>query len=88
MENKEFFDKENIYDEKISPLMRQILEICKQEDIPMIASFKLKDETEEHGELFCTSHILPKTHAPEKYVEFRNKIYAKPSFMALAITKE
>ncbi|HEM7897003.1 TPA: hypothetical protein U2L33_001035 [Burkholderia cenocepacia] len=31
--------KEQIYDEQISPLMTQIIAICKQHKIPIVASF-------------------------------------------------
>lgn len=48
-------DKEAIYDEQISPLMRQLLEICQREKIPMFASFQFS----EYG--FCTS-ALPTGH--------------------------
>lgn len=88
MDNNEFFDKESVYDEKIAPLMAQILKVCKEEDIPMIASFKLKDETEEDGEMLCTSFVLPKEHTPDKYIECRNIIYRSPSFMAMMIRSE
>ncbi|MFF2531539.1 hypothetical protein ACFVS2_21765 [Brevibacillus sp. NPDC058079] len=88
MDNKEFFDKERVYDEKIAPLISQILKICQEEDIPMIASFKLKDETEENGEMLCTSYILPKDHSPTKYVECKNIIYRRSSFMAMTIRSE
>ena len=32
-------DKEKIYDEQISPLMSQIIEICKEHKIPLFANF-------------------------------------------------
>ena len=44
-------DKERIYDEHISPLMTQLLEICQREGIPMFASFQYSDEG------FCTSAL-------------------------------
>lgn len=42
-------DKEAIYDEKISPLMKQILEVCEEHGMPMFATFQFSD----YG--FCTS---------------------------------
>lgn len=36
-------DFEPIYDEQIAPLMKQIIDICHEHGIPMIASFKLTD---------------------------------------------
>ena len=35
----EHYNLESIYDEKISPLMRQIIDICKEHNMPMVASF-------------------------------------------------
>ena len=32
-------EKEKIYDEQISPLLKQVIEICKEHKIPMIANF-------------------------------------------------
>lgn len=42
-------DQEKIYDDLISPLMQQILELCAEHKIPMFASFQFS----EMG--FCTS---------------------------------
>lgn len=33
--------QEDIYDEQISPLMKQIVKICKKNDISMVADFRL-----------------------------------------------
>lgn len=44
-------DKEAIYDDQISPLMTQLLEVCQREGIPMFASFQYS----ENG--FCTSAL-------------------------------
>jgi hypothetical protein len=46
-------DNEAVYDEQISPLMTQIIEICKANNIPMVASFQFA------GDAFCTSSVLP-----------------------------
>ena len=44
-------DLENIYDEQISPLMQKIIDICKEYELPMFASFEFND-----GE-FCTTEL-------------------------------
>lgn len=58
-------NKEKIYDEKIAPLMKQIIQICKEEKIPMFADFQYSNED------FCTTtlahnidgeHIVIKTY--------------------------
>lgn len=51
------YDKEKVYDDKISPLMTQIIKICKEEKIHMIGSFYLKEETEEENAMLCTTYI-------------------------------
>jgi hypothetical protein len=47
------WDLEKVYDEKISPLMTEILRVCKEHDLPMVACFQYATES------FCTSCILP-----------------------------
>ncbi len=41
----EITEKERIYDEKIAPLMSQILEICKEHKIGVVSSFALDPKT-------------------------------------------
>lgn len=50
--------RERIYDEQISPLMTQIIAICKEHDIPLVATFQLDDERGEKAEGFCCSTAL------------------------------
>ena len=47
------YDKEKIYDKEIYPLMSQIIEICKENDIQMFATYTLK----EVDEIACTTYI-------------------------------
>lgn len=39
---KQAYDKESVYDEKIAPLMKLIIEVCKEEEIPMVSSFYIQ----------------------------------------------
>lgn len=48
--------KEQIYDERIAPLMTQVIGICREAGIAMVASFALP--TPENADLMCTS-VLP-----------------------------
>lgn len=48
------FDKENVYDEQIAPLMEQIISICNENGLSMFASYYIKND-EENGELYCTT---------------------------------
>ena len=51
-------DSEAIYDAEISPLMAQIIAICKHHRIPMLASFQYSNqETDEGNAHFCTTRI-------------------------------
>jgi hypothetical protein len=55
-------NKEQIYDAQISPLMRQIIEICQENGIAMMASFDIAHDGEgPNGEdcsnLLCTSLV-------------------------------
>ena len=50
-------DKEAIYDEKISPLVGQIIDICKHENIPFLMDFALREKDEEVDEVYCCTAI-------------------------------
>lgn len=53
------YDKEQIYDEQISPLMSQILKICKENNVQMAMQFYLQDaESNPDGRpMYCTSFV-------------------------------
>lgn len=53
-------NKEQIYDERIAPLMAQILDICKAHKIAMVASFAIP--IAEYSGLRCTSALLEDDH--------------------------
>jgi hypothetical protein len=48
-------NKEQIYDEKIAPLMQQVLEICMANNIAMISDFEIPNDEDPH--LCCTSNL-------------------------------
>ena len=50
--------KEEIYDDQINPLMARIINVCKEHNIPFIASFQLTGEDTEEV-IFCNSSLLP-----------------------------
>ena len=55
-------NKEQIYDSEISPLMQQIIGICRDKGIAMFASFNIAHDGEgpngeDYSSLTCTSHI-------------------------------
>lgn len=52
--------REEIYDAEISPLMKQIIAVCKEHDIPLVADFQLDDDREsEDAGFHCTTFIVP-----------------------------
>jgi len=64
----ESFDLETEYDDEISPLMVQIIEICKARGIPMVASFCFsRDEDGEEGH--CTT-VLPADGRASRGLEY------------------
>jgi hypothetical protein len=55
-------NKEQIYDEKINPLMAQIIEICQANKIAFLASFAIPND--EDPDLRCTSGMLGDEYEP------------------------
>lgn len=55
--------REEIYDAEISPLMKRIIEVCKEHDIPAIAQFQIDDRTDEDDDFFCSTALVPKDAA-------------------------
>lgn len=49
--------KESVYDEKISPLMSQIIAICQEHKINMFATFALDVDPETDNILKCTTAL-------------------------------
>ena len=55
-------NKEQIYDEKISPLVAEIIKVCQENKIAMLASFSVPTENDPH--LGCTTALLSKEYEP------------------------
>lgn len=85
-------DKEQVYDEKISPLMTQIISICKEHHIQMLGSFFLReptgDEVEEHEkDLCCTTYLQFENAAKSERIQRAyNEIYKRPSVMSFIVS--
>lgn len=82
--------KEAVYDAQISPLMEQIIALCKEHKINMVADFSLGHDPVADETLFCTT-ALPKVDPDdEKGVERMMRAYQalrpRPSLFAFAIT--
>lgn len=79
----EDFDVEKVLDEQISPLMKQVLEICKEHKIPMVSSFCYRSNGD--GLDFSTSLIIPKTRYVKELVSAGKLI--KEGFLAFEVTR-
>ncbi len=53
----EHWDKETVYDEQIAPIMGQIIAICKEHRIPLVARFQYAD-SEDDGPAFVTTVLV------------------------------
>lgn len=63
--------KEQVYDDRISPLMAQIIEICKEHKIAMLATFSLCLDSG----LNCTTAMLTdEFDPPESYLLALNTV--------------
>lgn len=85
------YDKEQVYDEKINPLMAQIIDICKENDIQMLFSCYLRADDE--GDLKCDTYLESKEENcnnlddAAKVIRF-GYVAQKPYFIATTITKD
>ena len=61
--------KEPFYDERISPLMKQVIELCKEARVNFAAQFSLGYDEETDSTLFCTTVVHDVDPADEKGVE-------------------
>ena len=68
------FDLEAVYDEEISPLMKKIIEICKQHEMPMVASFCYRTD-EEGGNDAANTNLPFGDRQPERLFHAGNAIY-------------
>lgn len=50
--------QEDIYDEKVSPLVKQIIEVCKEHKMPCVLSFACPDDKDGESSLMCTTAML------------------------------
>jgi len=83
----ELFDCEKVYDEEISPLITQIIEICNKHKMPMLASFAYEHD-EENGIGHCTTLL---NCFENRYIEnlqnANREVRTQPHCMSMMITK-
>lgn len=81
-EAKELKDNEAVYDEQISPLMEQIIQICKDNDLPMTLCFEFAPEA------YCASNI-PVAGQSEKMTQIMRLVdpnRSRVSMSAITVT--
>lgn len=82
--------KEPFYDERISPLMTQIIALCEEAKINMAAQFSLGYDEEADSTLFCTTVVQPdldEDEGHERITALRAIMYPpEPRLYAFTIT--
>jgi hypothetical protein len=58
--NEPTFDREQVYDEEIAPLMARVIAICKDHKIPMLATFCYRNDpaAADNNTSYCST-LLP-----------------------------
>lgn len=78
------YNLEAVYDEQIAPLMKKVLDICKANDLPVVASFCYAIQADGGVDL-CSSAILPVNRTPETLERMLYALKNRPGGM-LAVT--
>jgi hypothetical protein len=81
--------KEAFYDERISPLMSQVIKLCKEGGINMAAQFSLGYDSDADSTLFCTT-VLPDVDeddvkGSERMFELRRVMYPRSPLVAITV---
>lgn len=77
-------NKEAVYDAEINPLMAQIIAICQEHGIAMLASFAIP--TPESDSLRCTSALPDESgNTPEDFLRARRAIQSPAQSFAFTI---
>lgn len=69
------YDQETTYDAQIAPLMAQIIAICKEHQIPMIASFAYRRDKNDEYDLCTTALPNNRGEAPAAFAGAIGIIY-------------
>lgn len=77
-------DKEKIYDTEIEPHMKAILEICKRENIAMLASFDVPNDAD--PDLCCTSMTPNEEGNPKRHLRALAVIKGESGVSPMRIT--
>lgn len=82
--------KEDVYDEKIAPMMSEIIEICKEHDIGMVMDFELDNDgtEEEPNYLHCTTSLPGEGENLKKVARAAAPGSSSPQMFSLTVEKE
>ncbi len=78
-------NKEAVYDNQINPLMAQVIAICKEHKIAVLASFALSATTDD-DQLYCTTSLLSPEHDPPDKLLECHRLLLRPERSPLMIT--
>jgi len=77
-------NKEEAYDALIHPLMAQIIGICKERGIAMLATFAIPTDADDG--LCCTSCLPDQTGELPRHIESAKRLITRGECPAFAIT--
>lgn len=81
--------RERLYDEQINPLMAQVIALCKEHDIPIVACFQIDDDRDtgddDHQDLLCTTVVLPAGEGVAPQLRRAAEEIRRPRFSATRI---
>jgi len=80
----EKWDEERTYDERIHPLMAQVIAICREHRIPMLASFAYRNGDD--GADYCTTSLPFDGREIESFGEAYRSIRRRQHAVAVTIT--
>lgn len=72
-------NKEQIYDEKLAPLMTQVIDLCREHKIAMLATFCIPND--EDSTLSCTTHLPDETGALPAHIKAAAQIIRPRAMM-------
>lgn len=81
-------NKEQVYDDQISPLMTQIIAICRENKIAAFMTFDIP--TEEHPDLKCTTALASDGEKCTGYIQHVNAAaqnYNRPPVFAFTVSQ-
>jgi hypothetical protein len=82
-----YWDKEDVYDAQISPLMKQIIAICQEHHMPIVFSVQYAND-EGKGPALCTTTLTPEEWEPSEKMVRLNQLHQPERPVCLAETHQ